>query len=560
MNPNSWNAPIVRTLACACVMMLCAHWVQAAQGDVYLDLEFGERMTLQAEIPLRLSGTAAAGDKIAIEYRGTTYSAVSDKTGHWSVDVEPGAAGGPFPMRIAGRTTIELKEVRVAELLLNSVLGDGMVLQRGEKAPVFGTAHPGDAVNVSFRGKTYEAKAGTDGEWRVDVAPGDAGGPFEMSVKGRVELNLKDIYVGEVWLCSGQSNMHYALSYSKDFAGLKLDQPNPKLRLQRFMESSYAPNRPALRFLGWQVADRTSAPPFSGTAYYFGAALQEKLGVPVGLIHSAYNATNIWEWSPAFEIAGVKNGKLAEGHLYKRQVKAMQPFAIRGAIWYQGEANATAPKDPLGIGYDLRLSALIQGWRRDWGQGDFPFLFVQLARIGLASDQIHGKALPTPEQREVIAGWARVRDEQRRALALVPHAAMSVSYDLTTGNLHPPEKKAIAERLALAARAEVYGEKIEGSGPLVSGAKIENGAVVLSFMHADGLTARDGALRQVDIAGADGHFAPAEASVTGATVRIKLPASAGPYVVRYAYREWPDGNLVNGAGLPASPFELSEIK
>lgn len=220
-----------------------------------------------------------------------------------------------------------------------------------------------------FRDRSYEAVADALGRWRVDVVPGEAGGPFPMTIKGRITLAAKEVYVGEVWVCSGQSNMNYALSYSKDAGKLTFDPPNPRLRLQKFPEGSNTPNHPALKFGGWQPAHKKAAMTFSGTGYYFGAALHEELQVPVGLIHSAYNATGISEWTPDWKLVELKAGSLGHGQLYTRQIKSIQPFAIRGVIWYQGEANAQTA-DPLG--YDRRLAALIEGWRRTGGKGNFP--------------------------------------------------------------------------------------------------------------------------------------------------------------------------------------------
>ncbi|HOX07919.1 MAG TPA: sialate O-acetylesterase [Planctomycetota bacterium] len=534
----------------------------AARADVWLDGAWGEGMILQTGVKAPLHGTAKAGEKVSVTFRGKTIEAEADKSGKWRIEVEPGEPGGPFPMTLKGANTIELKNVSVVEMSLGQVLGDGMVLQRGGKAPVFGTAAPGTKVSVAFRGKSWDAVAGADGAWRVDVEPGEAGGPFPMSVRGKAAIELKAVSVGEVWVCSGQSNMRWGVSYTKDAGSLKLDPPNELLRLQKFPEGSYAPDHPQLRFGGWTAADKKSVMAFSGTGYYFGAALQEKLKVPVGLIHAAFDASGIREWMPELtpdqKDLYMGGGPAAGGH-YARQVRAIQPYAIRGVIWYQGEANAS--KDIFKIGYARPLAALIGGWRRDWGQGDFPFLIVQLARIGFGPEQVHNGKLPSAEQREIVGDWSRVRDEQRRALAMVPGTGLAVSYDLTTGMLHPPEKKPIGERLAVLARAQVYGEKVEGSGPLVESAKVEGNEVVLTFSHAEGLAARDGEPRQFELrVQGQEKFAPAKARIDGTRVRLEAVGLAGPLDVRYACREWPDGNLYNAAGLPASPFELNGVK
>jgi sialate O-acetylesterase len=352
------------------------------------------------------------------------------------------------------------------------------------------------------------------------------------------------------------------VTYTRDAGSLKLDPPNELLRLQKFPEGSYAPNHPQMRFGGWSASGKKAVMAFSGTGYYFGAALQEKLQVPVGLIHAAVDATGIREWMPAMtpdQRELYMGGGPAEGGQYARQIRAIQPFAIRGVIWYQGETNAA--KDIFKIGYAKPLAALISGWRRDWGQGDFPFLVVQLARIGFAPEQVHNGKLPSAEQKEIVGDWARVRDEQRRVLAMLPGTGLVVSYDLTTGMLHPPEKKPIGERLALLARAQVYGEKVEGAGPLVESARVDGREVVLNFTHAEGLATTEGEPRQFEIrAQGQEKYLPARARIDGSRVRLDAAGLAGPFAVRYACREWPDGNLCNAAGLPASPFELNDVK
>ena len=529
-----------------------------ARADISLSWQWGEGMVLQSGLKTLLNGTAKSGEKVNVTYRGQTHTAEADKFGRWKVELDPGAAGGPFALTVQGKNSIELKEVHVADLQLASVLGDGMVLQRGGKAPIFGTAVPGSKVSVRFRDQAVETTAAPDGAWRIDVVPGEAGGPFPMTIAGKQTLELKEVYVGEVWLCSGQSNMNWSVSYTQDVGKLPLDQTNPLLRLQKYRGTGYAPNHPPGRYAGWQAAHKKAVLDFSGTGYFFGAALQEKLQVPVGLIHAAVDATGIQEWMPGAKLKELKLGAADVENHYVKQVRAAQPFAIRGAIWYQGEGNAS--KDPFNIGYHRRLSALIEGWRSDWGQGDFPFLYVQLPRIGFGADQVHNGKLPTAEQKEIVGEWARVRDEQRQVLGMQPNVGMAVFYEHTTGMLHPPQKRQAGERLALAARAMGYGEKIEYAGPLLESATRQGDEVVLRFSHAVGLTAKDGVPRQFEAAGADGKFVPVKARLDGDKVRLEVKGIPGELTVRYAHREWPDGNLFNAAGLPASPFVVSGVK
>lgn len=549
-----------RSAGASVTMLFVLVWSAApfAHADVALSWRWGEGMVLQSGVSALLNGTAKAGEQLNVTYRGQTYATEADRFGKWQVEMEPGPVGGPFPLTLQGHNRIDLKEVHVADLLLASVVGEGMVLQRGASAPVFGTAVPGSKVTVHFRDQTYETTAAPTGAWRVDVAPGEAGGPFPMSIRGRQVLHFQEVYVGEVWLCSGQSNMNWGVRYLPEAARLPLDQAKPLLRLQKYRGTGYAPNHPPGRYAGWQPAHKQAVLDFSGTGYFFGAALQAQLQVPVGLIHAAVDATSIQEWLPGHQLQELKLGPADVENHYVQQVRAVQPFAIRGVIWYQGESDARP--DPHHIGYHRRLSALIEGWRRDWGQGDFPFLYVQLPRIGFGAEQVHNGKLPTAEQKEIVGDWARVRDEQRQVLNLQPHVGMATYYEHTTGMLHPPQKRQAGERLALVARAEVYGEKIESSGPLFESAQRSGEEVIVRFNHGAGLVAREGMLRQFEVAGTDEAFRTVKARIDGDRVLLDVTGLRSPLTVRYAHREWPDGNLFNAAGLPASPFVAAGIR
>lgn len=553
MNLSSWPAfSRAKLFAALFLIGIAAASISSARAEIWLDGAWGEGMMLQSGVKAPLHGRGKPGEAVAIQFRGKSYETVVDKFSAWKVEIEPGDAGGPFGMTIKGEKTIELKDVHVVELKLASVFGEGMVLQRGEAAPVFGTAFPGSKVAVEFRGTKYETTADAGSAWRVDVVPGDAGGPFAMTVAGKQTISLKEVYVGEVWVCAGQSNMRWGVSYTQDAGKLALDPPNPLLRLQMPNDVGYSPNHPARRFEGWKAADKKSVMAFSGTGYYFGAAIQEKLRVPVGLIQAATDATSIQQWLPGDKLKALKLGSGADGDQYASRVRTIQPYGIRGIIWYQGEGDAS--KDVYKLGYHPRQTALIDGWRRDWGQGEFPFLFVQLPRIGFGAEQVHNGKLPTGEQKEIVGEWARVRDEQRQVLSLAPKTAMAIYYEQTTGTLHPAQKRVAGERLALAARALAYAEAIEFSGPLVKAARRDGDEVVVSFTHATGLATKDAPLRQFEVAGADGIFTTAKAMIVGETVRLSVAGVKGPLTIRYAHREWPDGNLFNAAGLPASPF------
>lgn len=404
-----------------------------------------------------------------------------------------------------------------AALTLGIPFGDGMVIQRGVKAPVFGTAAAGAKITVLFRGQSVEAVADDRGCWRADVVPGEPGGPFQMTVKGGGgTVELKEVYVGDVWLCSGQSNM--TSNRKPVIAGAV-----PGLRLGRFWHR-----------VTWDGCEKDKTKPFPEAALEFGIQLRRKLGIPVGLVASAVGNTGIARWVPPKEPV---DSKSRHGDLYVSNIRSIQPFAITGVIWWQGEADAGNCGS-----YGADLTRLIEGWRHDWGVGDFPFLFVQLQRLGRQGDG--------------SGAYTAIREQQRNVKAT--NTAMIVSFDVTDGDLHPDPKckTPVGERLALAALALAYGEKVEYSGPRLTGAERVGDGIILHFSHAAGMTARDGELKDLQVAEARKAAAPAKAVIEGQDIKIDVTGLTQPLTVRYAWHGWPEGNLYNGAGLPASPFTV----
>jgi sialate O-acetylesterase len=306
----------------------------------------------------------------------------------------------------------------------------------------------------------------------------------------------------------------------------------------------------------WLEATPETSPNFSAVAFFFGRALRRDLKVPVALLVSAVGGTPAERWMTreAIEKSGaqrVVTGRAVDlgtpaqlgvntGSLYQRMIVPFQPFAIRGVIWYQGETNQN-------VGYDYRRTfpALIGNWREAWHQGDFPFLFVQLAGY----------------EDERNKNFVDVRDSQFETLKSTPNTAMIVSIDHSTPtNVHPPAKEPIGERLALAARAVAYGEKLTYSGPQYKSVTFQNGTATISFDSVgQGLEARGGELRGFTIAGEDGNFVPATARIVDQTVVVSSPDIAAPKWVRYAWSNAPDGNLFNRDGLPASPFRSDKL-
>jgi sialate O-acetylesterase len=635
---------------------------------------------------------------------------------------------------------------------LPSVLSDNMVLQRNRAVPVWGSANPGEQVTVSFRDRTVSTKADADGKWRVDLPAGQAGGPFEMTVAGENTITLKNILVGEVWVCSGQSNMEMAVQ-SVCNASEEITQADyPEIRLFN------VPRKASLKPLSdceatWVACSPETVKGFSAVGYFFGRDLYNDKKVPVGLIGSSWGGTYAETWTPREKFmtcAGLEDVKtnileqekdgliyttylekveawekvthrgdpgnqgLAKGWaktdfqddswkeitlparideiegnenfdgtvwvrkavdvpeswagkdlevqlgaiddfdityfngkqvgetgsrtvnscwvqrkyripaaevkagrnviavrvfdnyygggfigkpeqmkllmadqpevppislagawkyqigvqlqpinmnvykpnpplplgtpnapcaLYNGMIQPLLPFAIKGALWYQGESNAGMAK-----AYQTLFPAMIESWREAWGQGDFPFLFVQLANFMAVQ--------PEPSE----AGWAELREAQTMTLN-TPNTGMAVIIDIGEANdIHPKNKQDVAKRLYLAARSKGYGENIVYSGPLFESMAIQDGKAVLRFTHiGGGLVAKGGEpLKGFAVAGADGKFVWAQAKIEGETVLVSSDQVAEPVAVRYAWAHNPICNLYNKEGLPASPFRTDD--
>jgi sialate O-acetylesterase len=472
-----------------------------------------------------------------------------------------------------------------AEVKLPYLIADHMVLQRGLPVHIWGKADPAERVSVTFRGVDRSTSADDLGRWSVYLPPGEAGGPFTLSINS---ITLTDVLVGDVWVASGQSNMEWPVAWAADAKAEMAAANHPRIRLVRAMHkvSEY----PVDNLVGqmWRACTPESAENFSAVAYHFGRLLQQKLDVPIGLIQTAWGGTPIDAWTslgaiaqdpalmPVFAewnnlmqdhaLALLRHDRAAKdwekaaarakaehqplapvpekpvgpggpwtpGGLYNAMVAPVTPMAIRGVIWYQGEANGSTTRAPL---YGRLLQTMIRDWRKAWGIGDFPFLFVQLANY-----------------RAPDSAWPELREGQRSALAL-RNTAMTVTIDIgTPDNIHPPDKKTVGARLSLAARAMAYGEDIEYSGPLPREVTRESGALRVWFDHAAGLSARGGAIKGFEVAGADRRYQAAEARIEGGTVLVRSEAVAAPVSVRYGWRDDPECNLFNAAGLPASPF------
>lgn len=495
-----------------------------------------------------------------------------------------------------------------AEVKPNGLVSEGMVLQQKSKVRVWGTADAGEKVTVKFRDQEASGMPGPDGRWVVELDSKDAGGPFPMSIAGKNKIELKNVLVGEVWICSGQSNMEWRVSASnqsdKDVA---VKSPaNPMLRM--FTVAKNPQNAPVADVSGaWIEAKPETVSGFSAVGYFFGRDLQAKLRVPVGMINTSWGGTRAEAWTsrgnlesnPSFKQmvdahdAAVKNYAAAvekakadkakppanplnansPSALYNGMIAPLLPYAIKGAIWYQGESNVSRAYD-----YRTLFPMMIKNWRDDFKVGSFPFYFVQLAPFHAVAKEPGDSA------------WAELCEAQLLTAKNVPHTGMAVITDFGSEyNIHPTPKQPVGERLALLARANDYGEKVEFSGPAFSEMKVDGNKAVLRFKHAaGGMTTREleateeakdaktgksrgaawrakpstGAsvpLIGFTVAGEDKKFHVAQARIDGDTVTVWCDQVAKPVAVRYGWASHPLCNLFNKEGLPASPFRTDDF-
>ncbi|MFD0941096.1 sialate O-acetylesterase [Pedobacter boryungensis] len=478
-----------------------------------------------------------------------------------------------------------------AEVKLPSLIADGMVLQQKSSISLWGWANPDEKITVvaSWDHQKAEVITNTNGEWLVKLKTPTAGGPFTITISGTNKIEIKNVLVGEVWLCSGQSNMEFPLqkttpswktgivNYESEIA--KANYPN----IRMFTVKQTVAQEPQQDVEGkWEVCSPATAGKFSAVAYYFGLELTRSLNCPIGLIHSSWGGTPAESWvkkevlekdtalisiltnydkdvrsykavdstyqnaltkwkedkaknpsstvvAPKKPVEPTKNSKSAT-KLYNGMIAPLIPFTIKGVIWYQGESNS-------GRAYQYRklFPALINSWRSDW-KTDFPFYFVQIA--------VHYQQLP------------EIREAQLFTMQSTPQTGMAVITDVGDSlNIHPTNKEVPGHRLALWALAKTYNQtQLVYSGPLYQSMRVEGNNIILKFRYADGLLAKGDTLTEFTIANSNQQFIPATAVIKGDEIWVSSPSIKKPIAVRFAWKNFCRPNLYNAAGLPASPF------
>jgi len=422
-------------------------------------------------------------------------------------------------------------------------------------------------VSTSWNNKTYSTRADKQGNWQVKVLTGAAGGPYTLTIQGDITLRLEDVLLGELWICSGQSNMEWPLSRAET-AETEIPQADfPDIRL--FTVKKHIAPRPLEDVSGsWEACTPESVEGFSAVGYFFGKELHKNLGVPVGLVHTSWGGTPSESWTSRQMLSTfgdfdaqlealynssdgeVKKAEAAAGMeaemtsqwnshtpsvLYNGMLHPLRNMAIRGAIWYQGESN-----QERAMQYRTIFPGMIRDWRNTWNQGDFPFYFVQLA--------------PFRYDNEYTS--AELREAQFLTLSKLRHTGMAVTLDIgNPDDIHPTNKRDVGKRLALWALANDYDKNLVYSGPLYRGQTLEGSSIRIHFDHVGGgLVAKDGDLTHFEIAGEDQVYHAARAAIDGETVVVSSSEVSAPVAVRFAWSNTSEPNLFNKEGLPASSF------
>lgn len=448
-----------------------------------------------------------------------------------------------------------------AKIILPELISSNMVLQQQTKVLLWGkSTHPGKLqLFTSWNKKRYIVTSEKNGDWQIKVLTPVAGGPYQISISDGEKLTLENILIGEVWVCSGQSNMEMPVRGFKNqpienASDILADADNQAIRLFKVKRN---PSLVALTACGgeWDVASADMVKDFSAIAYEYGKMLQQRLKVPVGLILSAWGGTKIETWMDRESLKAFHQIQLPDkldpaagdnqppAALYNGMISPLVKYPVRGFIWYQGEANRMNAGD-----YKDLFPEMVKCWRRAWNLGDLPFYYVQIAPFGYADS--------------TTASGPQIREAQLSALKVIPNSGMAVALDAGKEHyIHPPDKTTLAKRLTYWALAKTYHiSGINYAGPVLRSTEVKNGHLVLYFDFApDGLTSHGKELANFEIAGSDNIYYPAKAKILYEGLEVWSDQVKAPVNVRYAFKEWVTGDLYNTEGLPASSFRTDSL-
>ncbi|MBC7967677.1 MAG: sialate O-acetylesterase [Fuerstia sp.] len=474
--------------------------------------------------------------------------------------------------------------IAMAELKLPNIFGDHMVVQQKMPVKVWGWTKPGQEVTVTLAEKSVTGKAGDDGRFDVALPAVEVGGPYTLEIKADETRTINDVLVGEVWICSGQSNMQWTVGNSTDPDLERLTAKHPTIRMINFPH--VGTQEPVLTHdTPWMECTPDTVSGFSAVGYFFARQLNETIDVPIGMINNAWGGSACEAWinrdvlnaDPQFApmmdrwIAKEKQfadlspkadlndeektaleklkrempGNQRPANIYNGVLKSHLGYTIRGAIWYQGESNASRAYQ-----YRELFPLMISSWRQEWGQGDFPFYWVQLADF-------------KPETTEPVeSDWAELREAQTMTMAKLPHTGEAVIIDIGEGkDIHPKNKVDVGRRLARWALANEYGVAVPFHSPQYKSMEKQGAKVVLTFDHVDGGWRPFDVNKPVGfaIAGADKKFVQADAAILkDGRIEVSSTAIADPVAVRYAWADNPVCNMYSGAGLPMTPFRTDD--
>ena len=450
-----------------------------------------------------------------------------------------------------------------SQVKLSSLFTDNMVLQQHSEAAVWGWDNPGKPIYItsSWNKKVYTARTDASGKWIIKVSTPDAGGPYEISINDGIPVTLSNVLIGEVWLCSGQSNMEMPMKGFKGTPVLNsndmiLRSTNKNIRLYIVPRGSSTEPQKNSKASQWKEANPESVGNFSAAGYYFGKLLNELLNVPIGLINDSYGGSSVEAWMDPSSLSPFPEINIPSLHdsmkfpnrtpttLFNAMLSPIIGYTIKGTIWYQGESNYDRPDQ-----YESLFPAMVKRWRALWGIGDFPFYYAQIAPYNYG-------LLPPPANTTKLNS-AYIRDAQRKAIDRIPNSGMAVLLDAgEEENIHPANKKPAGERLALLALAKTYGVKGFGfESPSYDSIRVKDGVAEVKFKNAPNwLTSYGKTLNLFEIAGNDKIFYPAKATINRSSVMVSSPQVKAPVAVRYAFRDFVTGELFSTEGLPVSSF------